>query len=53
MCVPGMQVLDSIGVDIGASLGSAPKTKIQTQAAPAPVQQESDDELLKRLAALK
>ena len=50
-----LQVLDSIGVDLSAQLGSAPKTKVPTRAAPAAVRSEgeSDEALIARLAALK
>lgn len=48
-----LQVLDSIGVDLGAQLGSAPKTKLAAQTAPQRASKESDEELVSRLAALK
>lgn len=48
-----MQVLDEIGVDITAQMGSAPAKKVAAQQkVSAPVQDE-EDSLTARLAALK
>jgi len=49
------QVLDSIGVDLGAQLGNAPRTKVPARATPAAAQPEgeNDEALIARLAALK
>ena len=48
-----LKVLDSIGVDLGAQLKSAPKSKVPSRATPAAGKSESDDELVARLAALR
>lgn len=52
MCVP--QVLDEIGVDITAQMGSAPAKKVAApQKISAAAQDEEEDNLTARLAALK
>lgn len=50
---PLLQVLDSIGVDLNAQLGSVPKTKVAQAQASAADPQESDEDMVQRLAALK
>ena len=49
-----VQVLDEIGVDVSAQMGSAPTKKLATkQHAPSEQQQEENSNLTARLAALK
>ena len=49
-----VQVLDEIGVDVSAQMGSAPTKKLATQQnAPSVQQDEENDSLTARLAALK
>ena len=49
---PLHQVLDEIGVDLGAQLGAAPKQRAPAQRQAAPAAAE-EDELIARLTALK
>ena len=57
-CIPTLawlQVLDEIGVDLGATMGAAPRTKIaqkQQEASTSKNDQETED-LAARLAALR
>ena len=49
-----VQVLDEIGVDVSAQMGSAPTKKLATkQHAPSEQQEEENSNLTARLAALK
>ena len=49
-----MQVLDEIGVDVGAQMGSAPTKKVAAkQNVPSAQQDEENESLTARLAALK
>ena len=53
-CFMVVQVLDEIGVDVSAQMGSAPTKKLATkQHAPSEQQQEENSNLTARLAALK
>ncbi len=48
-----MQVLDEIGVDVSAQMGSAPTKKVGTKQQETTPQEEENDNLTARLAALK
>ena len=53
-CMTVVQVLDEIGVDVSAQMGSAPTKKLAAQQhAPSEQQSEENDSLTARLAALK
>ena len=53
-CVTVVQVLDEIGVDVSAQMGSAPTKKVAAQQhAPSVQHEEENDNLTARLAALK
>lgn len=51
MC--GLQVLDEIGVDITAQMGSAPAKKVAAPQKVAAAAPDEEDNLTARLAALK
>lgn len=48
-----LQVLDSIGIDLTAGLGSVPKQRLPAKQQQQQVEPDEEDELASRLAALK